>query len=83
MSQYDLSAPAANGATYTSTNTQDADFSALSRMIYVPIQGNVQLVMQGGQTVTFSTVPAGTTLPVRASGSLAAGTTVTSLVVLW
>lgn len=42
--------------------------------------GDVKVDMEGGGTVTFKSVPVGTTLPVRCTRVYATGTTATNLV---
>lgn len=51
--------------------------------LYIGALGNVSVVTEGGDTVTFSGVPAGTTLVVRFTRVRSTGTTATNLVRLW
>lgn len=51
--------------------------------LYVGGAGNVVMLTEGGQTVTFSGVPAGTTIVQRFTKILNAGTTATALVRQW
>jgi hypothetical protein len=51
--------------------------------IYVGSGGNVSVVTEGGDTVTFSNVPAGTTLVIRVTRIRATSTTATNIVRLW
>lgn len=51
--------------------------------IYVGGAGNVALLTEGGQTVTFTAPPVGATIAVRFTKVLATGTTATNLVRLW
>ena len=71
--------PGNDGAAVTPSDT--AVFPA--SLIYVGGAGNVAVITQGGDTVTFVGVPAGTVLPVRVARVLATDTTATSIVALW
>ena len=51
--------------------------------LYVGGAGNVALLTEGGDTVTFSSVPAGTTIVQRFTKVLSTGTTATNLVRQW
>lgn len=51
--------------------------------IYVGGAGNVAVITQGGQTVTFTAPPVGTTLFIRSVYVKSTGTTATALVALW
>jgi hypothetical protein len=53
------------------------------RSIYVGGAGDVAAVTQGGTAVTFSSVPAGTTLPIRAIRINSTLTTATNMVGLY
>jgi hypothetical protein len=66
-------------AAVTPSDSADANGVAL----YVGALGNVSLVTEGGDTVTFAGIPAGTTLVVRFKQVRATGTTATNLVRLW
>lgn len=48
--------------------------------IFVGGAGALEIVTPAGNTVTFTAVPAGTTIPVQASQVLAAATTATAIV---
>lgn len=61
----------------------ETDLSVLPRALYVGGAGDVAVVMAGGQTVTFTAVPAGTILPVRAQRVLATGTAASNLIAMW
>jgi hypothetical protein len=78
----------ANTATGMSGPASDAfsiipdDVTALAqttRAIYTGSGGDIALVMQGGNTVSFKTVPAGVILPLRASKVMATATTATNM----
>jgi len=76
-----LSSPAVDAAAVTPN-----DFDALayvSRAIYVGGGGNVRAELSSGAQVTFSAVPSGAILPIRATHILASGTTASGLVALW
>ena len=51
--------------------------------IYVGSGGNLSVITEGGDTVTFSNVPAGTTLVIRVNRIRATSTTATNIVRLW
>lgn len=64
------------------TPDDDNDLPFQTRAIYVGVAGDVSLVPRVGDAVTFTAVPAGTVLPVRADRVRATGTTATNLVAL-
>ena len=74
-----LDSPALNAVAVT---PGPAELEHNTRAIYVGGAGNLVVTMGGGQTVTFTAVPAGTVLPLRASHILAGGTA-TSILALW
>lgn len=51
--------------------------------LYVGGGGNVTVVTEGGDTVTFSNVPAGTTIVIRATQVRATNTSATNIVRMW
>jgi hypothetical protein len=51
--------------------------------IYIGSGGNVSVITEGGDTVTFSNVPAGTTLVIRVTRIRATSTTATNIVRMW
>lgn len=65
------------------TPSDTANFSFTVRGIYVGTAGNVVAVTEGGTAVTFSNVPAGTILPVRANRVNSTSTTASNLVGLY
>ena len=70
---------AIDGFAVTPSDTTVFDYPTSG--IYVCVQGRVDVVMLSGNTVSFSVVPAGVTLPIRVSQVLAATTaTVVALV---
>ena len=56
-----------------------APLAQTTRAIYTGSGGDIALVMQGGSTVTFKTVPAGVVLPLRVSKIMVTGTTATTM----
>ncbi len=74
--------PAVNGAAITPTD--NAPLAQPTRMIYVGGAGNLTVILTGmTTTITFTAVPAGTVLNIRASDVQATGTTATSILGLW
>jgi hypothetical protein len=57
--------------------------SGTTDALWVGGAGNLSVVMQGGQTVTFTGVPAGTQLDIHVSRVRGTGTTATSIVALY
>lgn len=62
-------------AAITKSDTTVQSYSA----IYVGGTGDVAVLTEAGNTVTFSAVPVGTILPIRVTKVLSAGTTATLL----
>ena len=56
------------------TPNDAADLTDMSRAIYVGTGGDLTVVMEEGQTVTFANVPDGTLLPLRVSRVMEAST---------
>ena len=73
-----LSGPAAHA--FAVTPNDSSDLSETTRAIYVGGAGSVTAVMASGASVTFASVPSGTTLPVRVTRVLATGTTASTIV---
>ena len=65
------------------TKSDSANFSFNVRGIYVGGTGDVVAVTEGGTAVTFTAVPAGTILPIRAIRVNSTSTTATSMVGLY
>lgn len=95
--QYSTEQPAPNGTGYSIapgtagvagtsavavTPSDTVDLTYVSRELYVGGAGNVTAIMADGTTVLFSTVPAGTRLPIRVSRVKATGTTATLMVAI-
>ena len=74
----DLLSPASHAAAVTPSDT--VPLPNASKRLWVGGAGNVTLVTVGGDTVTYTAVPAGTYLAVRAAQVKAAGTTATNIV---
>ena len=53
-----------------------------TRAVYVGGEGNLRVMMWGGQVVTFSGVTAGTMLPISITRVYSTGTTATNILVL-
>ena len=75
-----LDSPARNAAPVAPDDASDLPVSA--RSLYVGAPGDVRITTVGGDTVTFTAVPAGI-LPVRAARVHATGTTASSIVAVW
>lgn len=75
-----LSAPASDAVAVTPS---DSTVLTTTRGLYVGGAGNVTVIMLGGETVTFTAVPAGTLLPVRVTKVKSTSTTATAIVALW
>lgn len=73
--------PKNNAAAVTPSDT--VDLSDVTTGLWVGGAGNVVVIMNGGQTVTFTGVPAGTLLPIRVSRVKATSTTATNMIALW
>lgn len=74
----DLLGPAEYAAAVTPSDT--ANLPTSSKRLWVGGAGNVKLVTVGGSTVTYTAVPAGTYLQVRAQQVFATLTTATNIV---
>ena len=76
-----IEAPAFRAAAVTPNDS--ADLAATSRALYVGGAGNVRVTTAGGDTVTFTGVPAGAILPVRVRRVFSTSTTATTILALW
>lgn len=75
----DLLSPALNAENVIPSDTNT--LACVSKRLWVGAPGgDVTVVTVGGQTVTYSSVPGGTYLPVRATQVKATGTTATEIV---
>ncbi len=73
--------PASHAEQVTPSNSED--LIAVSRAFYIGGAGNMSVVMQGGETVLFSGLLAGSILPIRASRVRSTLTTATLIVNLY
>ena len=73
--------PADNAAAVTPNDSSDLTNTA--RALYVGGTGNVKVDTAAGDTVTFSSVPAGAIIPVRVKRVYSTGTTATNIVALY
>lgn len=76
-----LSGPPENAFAVTPGDSTELDY--VTRAIYVGGAGNLAVLTQGGQTVTFSNLPAGSMIPIRARRVMATNTTATLLIGLY
>lgn len=76
-----LDSPATRAFAVTPDDGNDLSF--VTRALYVGTTGNVAVVTAGDDTVTFSSVPAGAVLPVRAKRIRSTGTTAGNIVGMW
>ena len=74
----DLLAPASNAVAVTPSDT--ADLAIASKRLWIGGTGTVKVNTVGGSTVTYTGVPAGVYLNVRASRVYATGTSATNIV---
>lgn len=65
------------------TPSDTTDLAYYSRALYIGSSGDVTVIMQGGQTVTFTGMVAGQIYPLRVGRVKAAGTTAAAIVALW
>ena len=59
------------------------DLTETTRALWVGGAGNISVIMEGGETVTFVGVAAGTLLPVRVTRVRSTSTTATDILALW
>lgn len=80
----DQSNPASEALAVTPSDS-DADWDPVPRGLYIGGAGDVTVKMMGsnGNVVTFTAVPAGTILPIRARRVNSTGTTATAIVRIW
>ncbi|MGN7959143.1 spike base protein, RCAP_Rcc01079 family [Agrobacterium radiobacter] len=77
----DITAPAGRFAAVTPSDS--ADFSFVTRALYVGGDGTVVAVDANGTAVSFVGVVAGTILPIRVSRVNSTSTTATNIVAMW
>lgn len=70
-----LDSPGENAAEVTASATA---LAKTTRALYVGTEGNITVTMVGGQSVTFTAVPAGSLLPLRVT-HVTAGTGVVAI----
>ncbi|MFV2002361.1 MAG: hypothetical protein ACC619_05220 [Paracoccaceae bacterium] len=76
-----LTSPATNASALVPSDT--ATLPVISRAIFVGQTGDVSVEMQGGQTVLFQNVQAGSILAIRATRLRQTGTTASAIVSMW
>lgn len=74
----DLLSPASMAAAVTPSDS--ADLPTAAKRLWVGGAGAVALITVGGSTVTYTSVPAGTYLQVRAARVKSTGTTATNII---
>ena len=79
--QSSVISPITNAAAVTPHDTNELSY--VTRALYVGTGGNVKVQMQDSGTVTFVSVPTGTTLPIRCKKVFATNTDATDMVALW
>ena len=80
-----LTNPAANAIAVVASDTIDIPTGTVSaaRALYIGGAGDVALVTENGDSVTFVGLLAGTILPVRCTRVDSTNTTATSIVAIW
>lgn len=76
----DINAPAGYAAVVTPGATA---LGYVTRALYIGADGDVEVTMLGGGDVTFTAVPAGSLLPIRATHVLSGSTTASVVIALW
>lgn len=76
-----LESPATEAAEVTPHDTNA--LATIPRALYIGGAGDVEVTLVGGDKVTFTAVPVGTILPVRAKIVHATGTTATAITAIW
>lgn len=74
----DLLSPAADGVAITPSDT--VDLTVAPRRLWIGGAGNVKINTLAGNPLTYTAVPAGTYLTIRASRIFATGTTATNII---
>lgn len=80
MANYMLSDPAYDAAAVTKS---DSTHLGNVRGLYVGGAGDVAVLTAGGTTLTFSSVPAGSVLPIQVQKVMSTNTTATAIVALY
>jgi len=73
--------PYTNAVAVTPHDTNDLTY--VTRGVYVGGAGTLKVNMQDSGTVTFTGVPVGTLLPIRATRVYSTGTTASTILALW
>jgi hypothetical protein len=73
--------PPTSAAVVTPSDT--VDLPSVSTAFYIGGAGNLTVMMVEGMTVTFTAIPVGTQLRIRASRVMATGTTATLIIAMW
>ncbi len=73
-----LDSPAGDGFAVVPDNS--SDLAKATRAIYVGATGDIKADLVGGATLTFTSVPQGSILPIRARRIYTTGTTASALV---
>ena len=76
-----IDGPARNAAAVTPNDS--TDLADTGRALYIGGAGNISVDTVGGQTVTFTGIPAGTLLPICVTRVNSTSTTATGIVALW
>ena len=76
-----LSDVADNAAAVTPNDS--SDLSTTARALYIGTGGDLKVTLVGSGTVTFSSYPSGTWMPLRVQRVFASGTTATGIVAVW
>lgn len=80
MANYMTSDPAYDAAAVTKSDSTDL---GNVRGLYIGGQGDVAVTTAGGSVVTFSSVPAGSILPIQVAKVMSTNTTATAIVALY
>lgn len=76
-----LVSPAENAAEISPNDA--SDILNVTRAIYVGQGGDMQVVMLGGTTATFTNIPSGTLIPLRVTRIMSTGTSAAAILGLW
>lgn len=77
---FGLSGPATTARTVSPNDA--TDLPEVSRALYIGTAGNLSVIMADGMTANFTSIPAGTILPIRVSRVRNTGTTAGAIVTL-
>lgn len=79
----DTSTPAENAFDAFAAKSDTVDLTNATRAIYTGSGGSIKVDLVGSGTVTFTSVPAGTLLPIRVKRLYSTGTTATDVIGLY